>query len=376
MGEFPFRPTSQDLERIARDVAAIPAIQRLLENAAPDLRLPDRVAHQFQIAGGKVRLRIDEQLPDALEGVGLFEPGAEHIGVGRLSTGLGCPHPETEPDFLGIRLAFQTANGRRVDFLAINDPGAPTDTHPEFIRLLEATAAGAGKGLVGSNVALVASLTHSLGLRGDVIAAHVAAQTARTAASSTAYQTYWTGIVEMRGRPAKFAIVPLAAVNSLRSPTAGVNHLSDEWSERQARGPIEFDLYWLDFVDARATSLDQLMRGWEERRVHVGRVVFPQCDPTSGDARSWAALAAEMRANPGNWVADPENSVRDPATEFGVARKIAYGASQDGRNALLDEQCTDVFRSGAIGPALALELERRRAAKREAGHVDAAFIAS
>jgi hypothetical protein len=59
----PLRARAEDRQRIAADVAEIPAIQQkaLAENAS--LKVADRVAHQYQIAGGKVVLRIAESLP-------------------------------------------------------------------------------------------------------------------------------------------------------------------------------------------------------------------------------------------------------------------------------------------------------------------------
>ena len=134
----PFRPTPADLDRIGRDVAAISAIQDKLTANHPDLAVRDRVAHQYQVAGGKVLLRIEPKLPANFAGVGLFQPGAQYTGIGRISTGLGCPHLETDPDFLGLMAAFHTARGERVDFLTINDPTSPTDTHPDFVTLLDA----------------------------------------------------------------------------------------------------------------------------------------------------------------------------------------------------------------------------------------------
>jgi hypothetical protein len=55
-----------------------------------------------------------------------------------------------------------------------------------------------------------------------------------------------------------------------------------------------------------------------------------------------------------------------------VARKLAYQASQDGRDALPVEAVRAVFTTGAIDAELAGELRRRRAAKVAAGHVDRA----
>ena len=97
-----FRPTSQDLERVAQEVAPIAEIQTKLVANCPELKRNDRVAHQYQIAGGKVELHVapERDLPASLLGIGLFEPEAEFHGVGRVSTGQGCPHLETDPDFL------------------------------------------------------------------------------------------------------------------------------------------------------------------------------------------------------------------------------------------------------------------------------------
>ena len=72
----PFRPEPEDLERIAGEVAAIPKIQAELLANHPDLKAADRGAHQYQVAGSRVELRIDDALPAALDGIGLFEPGA------------------------------------------------------------------------------------------------------------------------------------------------------------------------------------------------------------------------------------------------------------------------------------------------------------
>ena len=94
--------------------------------------------------------------------------------------------------------------------------------------------------------------------------------------------------------------------------------------------------------------------------------------PFIGEESRWAALAAEMGANPGNWVHDRENGVGEPATEFACARKIAYRRSQEGRDALPEAFYAAVFETGEIDDALAAALDARRAEKRKAGHVDAA----
>lgn len=386
-GWTPFRPQADDLARIARDVAPITGIQAELLTRRPDLKVADRVAHQYQIAGGRVRLTIADALPAALDGVGLFVPGAEHHGIGRLSTGLGCPHLETDPDFLGLMVAFRTAAGRRVDFLAINDPAAPTDDHRQFMALLKASAASAGTeapfgsglgeldllDLAATQTKFATALIREMGIKdGLKTLGHIVGQTFRTARSSTAYQTYWTGVVEIGGTAGKFVFEPTRDENERRALTPGERHLSVEWAARQARDDVEFRLHWMPFVDQPSTPTDRLTEEWVENRQPVGRLVFPRRDGGSNEARLWAALAAELGANPGNWVHDRGDSIREPATEFTAARKLAYAQSQKGRNALPEELYAAVFTSGTIGPELAAELERRRAAKSQAGHVDSA----
>jgi hypothetical protein len=101
-------------------------------------------------------------------------------------------------------------------------------------------------------------------------------------------------------------------------------------------------------------------------------VTFPQTDAASEAAQLWAALAAELGANPGNWVADAGNTIPEPGTEFTCARKFAYRRSQQGRDALPESAYTHVFRDEPMGAALTAELRRRRAAKAAAGHMDMA----
>jgi hypothetical protein len=381
----PFRPGPEDLERIAGEVAAIPKIQAELVANHPNLTCPDRGAHQFQLAGSKVTLQIEDALPAALDGVGLFVPGAEHCGIARLSTGLGSPHLETDPDFLGLMAAFRTPAGQRVDFLAINDPTSPTDNHREFIAVLEATAASAGAeapfggkaggldllDLAAVQTKFALALVRAMGLKdGLKTLGHILNQTLTTARSTTAFQTYWTGVVEIGGTAGKFVFAPSADDNGGRALQPGERHLSEEWRTHQAAGPIVFRLFWLPFANQRDTTTERLTEPWVEDRRPVGQLVFPKVAPDSEETVLWAALAAEMGANPGNWVRDSADRVALPGTEFGVARQIAYRASQKGRDALPEALYEGVFATGRIDDALAAELHRRRAAKRAAGHRD------
>jgi hypothetical protein len=381
----PFRPSGAELAAIGKDVAEIPDIQqKLLANNA-DLKFPDRVAHQYQIAGSKVAFKVANDLPEGLRGVGLFQPGAQHRGVGRISTGLGTPHVEANPDFLGIMAAFQTPAGQRVDFLGINNPSAPTDDHREFMSVLYATGKSAGAnvpfiGKLGAHelVNLGAqqtefglALAHRMGaIKAGETFLHLTKQTLPTALTSSAYQRYWTGIVEISGTGGKFTFVPIREENHPSGFHASQRHLTDEWKNRQLRDDVEFQLFWIPYLSEAKTPTKALTQPWQEdHKQLVGTMVFPKTDLDSEDAELWAILATEMGANPGNWVADKVNSIRQPATEFGMARKIAYQKSQEGRGALEPSFYQSVFSTAQITPELAQELKRRRDIKLKASHL-------
>ena len=385
----PFRPDAKDLQAIAADVAEIGDIQRTLLAHGPGLHCLDRAAHQYQIAGGKVMFEVAPQLPDEVRDVGLFQPGASHVGVGRVSTGLGTPHSEANPDFLGLMLAFQTAAGKRVDFLGINDPAAPTDNHRDFMSVLHATAESAGAEipvldkLVGHELAdlsaeqvkLFTSLQQRMGpVAATRTMAHIVQQTVRTFHSSTAFQQYWTEVTELSEKACKFTLVPTRDENSNPGLGARPDHLSREWAARQRRGDIAFVLNWIPYLSEALTPTGALATGWNEvHKQSIGVVRFPQLDDGQGDAELWAILATEIGANPANWAHDRADSIREPATPFGVARKIAYRASQEGRSALDKEAVSAVFTTGRISTELERELRRRRAAKDASGHVDRAL---
>jgi hypothetical protein len=358
--------------RVLDELASqIPDVQRRLVERHPQLTMPDRGAHQQQLAGSKVTLDVARQLPPELAGLGIFAAGSTHIGIGRISTGLGCPHAETDADFLGLMVAFRSGAGRRVDFVTINDPTSPTDTPEEFVALLKATADAAGAhGLLASQATLLLSLARHAGIAAaPAIALHVTGQTRQTVRSVSAYQQYWTGIVRARNVLGKFTFVPTADHAADPRAGRGPTCFTDDWKRRQSAGALTFSLEWLPFVDDSATPLADLTSAWRTQAVPVGTVTFPRIDPGSRDSRLIALLASELGANPGNWVeAENDDGTGLPATRFTAARMLAYRASQKNRGALADDKYATFFERGEIAAPLAAELIRRYAAKRVAGH--------
>ena len=375
-----FRPGAEELRRVDAEVAEINDLQRRIRERHPDLKCVDRVAHQYQIAGSKVLLRVATQLPDGFARVGLFVAGAEHCGVGRISTGLGMPHVETMPDFIGLRASFVTTAGRQVDFIALSNPSLPGDDRLAGMHFLRATADAAGPDSISpSPVApghrlMRESLIKSRGIaRAERMLALIAQKGAQTASAGTAYQSYWTGVVEISRTLGKFTLVPLTSANCLRAMHPGERYLTRDWARRQSSADVAFGLYWISYLDARRTSVEDNTQPWSETHKElVGHLIFPRTDMTTNDARLWSALAAEMGADPGNWVCDAHDSVREPSTEVGLLRKLAYERSNRERNALPPEAYRTALQTGRIGEELAAELTRRLERKRQLGHIDQA----
>jgi hypothetical protein len=373
-----FDPSPDERRALDALVNQVADVQRTLVANHPQLQQPDRGAHQPQLAGGRVELTVAPQLPPELDRLGIFQPAGRRLGIGRMSNGLGCPHAETDADFLGLMVAFRAPDGRRVDFITINDPGAPTDTPAEFVALLKATADAASGGenatlvnMLASQARLLLGLARHAGVHAPAIATQVIRQTARTTISSTAYQQYWTGVVSARGVLGKFTFVPAHDVNTSRSPSAGPHYLTEDWRARQTAGPLEFHLYWIPFLDEARTPLKDLTRGWAEaHRLRVGAVVFPAAVPTATNAKLEALLASEMGANQGNWIEDDRGgkTFELPATEYTAARFLAYRVSQGLRHALPEANYASFFEHGVIEPALATELLKRYQQKRATGH--------
>jgi hypothetical protein len=374
------RPDADDLRQIDTEVADVTEVQRRIRERHPDLKCLDRAAHQYQIAGSKVVLRMASQLPDGFAGVGVFGPGTEHLGVGRISTSMNTPHVETIPDLLGFRASFVTAAGRQVDFIAVSSPELPFDNRQDVMRFLRATADAAGPSpIVPSPVAAGAvlmreSLTRSMGFaKAKRTLALIAQHSERTASAGTAYQSYWTGIVEINRTLGKFTLVPVTAADGLCPVHPGERYLTRDWARRQSSADIAFGLYWISYLDGQRTSLEHFTQPWSEAHKRlIGHVIFPRIDATTRDARLWAALAEEMGCNPGNWVCDARDSVREPSTEFGLARMAAYTRSTRGRDALALDTYRSALQTGRIGDELAGELTRRVARKDRLRHIDQA----
>jgi hypothetical protein len=108
----PFRLSPADLEAIGNDVADIPDIQRKILANNPDLKFPDRVAHQYQIAGGRLFFKLRTIRLDLCAVSGFFSLAR--------STGAWAESP---PDWAG-RMWETLASGAQQNDSGMNDNAA------------------------------------------------------------------------------------------------------------------------------------------------------------------------------------------------------------------------------------------------------------
>ena len=348
-----FEPKREEIEALDRLTDDIPEIHQVLVRNHDQLKIPDRAAHQQQILGGRVALSVEKDLPPELRDLGLFQSSGAapriYMGIGRVSTGMGCPHLEIDLDFLEIMLAFRTG-GRRIDFIGLNDPAAPTNNARDFLALLRATADSAGTevpfGSVGelhlgnlafAQIALAKTLVERAGVgHGLGIFDHVANQTKRTVLSSSAVQQYWTGVIRANDTLGKFTLGPEKDVNELRSLSPGASYLSEDCEKRQSASDLEFRLYWIAFRDPKETPLDELAKAWrEEHRSRLGRWSFPKSIPrrkrrgcSRCSQRKWAPLPAigwRKEQNPSHPSSRQPSSPRE---DFWPISRVRRGATR------------------------------------------------
>ncbi len=103
-----FDPTPEQRGELEAIAAAIPGVQKTFVLNHPHVNTLDRGAHQQQIAASKVLLTVADRLPPELDGLGVFQhTGYDEplVGIGRISTGLGCPHAERHAGLGAVRIA-------------------------------------------------------------------------------------------------------------------------------------------------------------------------------------------------------------------------------------------------------------------------------
>ena len=135
------------------------------------------------------------------------------------------------------------------------------------------TAAGADVPFIGdlgdrdlvnvaaSQTVFATSLAHRMGLlKAGKTMLHLTKQTATTFRSSTAWQPYWTGIVELSGEAGKFTIVPARDAHHRPGLHPGERLFSNDWKERQQRGELDVRLYWIADRDEEKTPTTGLLR--------------------------------------------------------------------------------------------------------------------
>ena len=338
-----FDPTPEQQRELEDIAAAIPGVQKTFVVNHPQREAPDRGAHQQQIAGvegdadrGRHAAACTGQ-PRRLSSTPIRSAAGRHR---QDSTGLGCPHAETDADFLGLMVAFRT-RGRtphRPDHHRRSDdrrptrrksssrscrrppmPRAPPACSPHRPRCWQAWRGTPGFGAGASPRTSPRRRTGRCVRR-------------------SAYQRYWTGIVRARDVLGKFTFVPASEVG--RGRVARCTRFTDDWRARQSAGDLAFDLRWIPFIDDRRTPAEDLTRPWaarsrgQRRARHLPEDRLRHDEPklTSCWRRSWRKPRQLGRDSGGAATDAPGHALhRRPAAR--LSREPA-GASRPARSGL------------------------------------------
>ena len=92
-----FDPTPEQKRELEKIATGIGPVQQTLVKNHPQLTVPDRGAHQQQIAASKVLLKVADRLPAALDGLGIFERGSSHVSIGPRPTRCASCPPAPRP---------------------------------------------------------------------------------------------------------------------------------------------------------------------------------------------------------------------------------------------------------------------------------------
>ncbi|MES2936546.1 MAG: catalase [Pseudomonadota bacterium] len=287
-----------------------------------------RALHRKQLAAAQGTLEVLDGLPEWARH-GLFEKPGQFEVWARLSNGGLDRKPDRAPDIRGLALRVLGVQGdsalgngpaRSQDFTLINQEVFSFAGSEEFVDFVVAAARGEGQ--------LIKYLFRRYGLLGGL---RRIASTLRTATRP------FTGFAtEPLHSTLPMACGPYAVrVRLLPAPANGAPKpgARDDWgldvAERLRRGPLHWDLQLQFFADEASTPIEDASARWNTPFTTVARLMLPQQDLASEQAK---ALAARVEGS----VFDPWQALaaHRPLGDVQRARKVIYFQSQQGRGAM------------------------------------------
>ncbi|GAB2555151.1 catalase family protein [Kribbella endophytica] len=275
-----------------------------------------RALHRKQVAALRATLTVPGDLPEYAR-QGLFRVPDKYDVWVRLSNGGFNRAADVVPDIRGFSLKVLGVSGPGAlggeavsqDFALINHERFSSATSEEFSTIV--TTAGQTKGqLLGSLIKKPALIP-------------------RLKAVATALKEPFSGFATQdffSAAPISFG--PYAARVRLRALAGYPNPGADDWAadvyDRLAGDPLDYDVQVQFFVDEQSTPIEDASVAWAAPYETVGRLTIGRQKPDE-------EFAAEVEAA----VFDPWNAKAEhrPLGEVMRARKVAYFASQQHRNA-------------------------------------------
>lgn len=251
-----------------------------------------------------------------------------HQGLARLSNGAHKARPDALPDIRGLALSFRGISGEaalggvtdRQDFVLINRPAFGFRNSQQFTAIVPALAEG--------NTAFLKAMVDTFGaIRAPLEGARLARDLLRPF-SGFATEPFFSAAPIRWGL---FAARVRLAPNQEGAGLASGLDFAGDMVRRLAKGPVSYDLQAQFFVSEALTPIENGLVDWPEDvsgYVTVGRVTFPEQDPSSPEGLALGERIEQDRFDP--WAALAEHR---PLGEIMRARKAAYFPSQKHRHA-------------------------------------------
>ncbi|MBI5276796.1 MAG: catalase [Burkholderiales bacterium] len=286
-----------------------------------------RTLHRKQLVAAQGTLEV-------LDGVasfarqGIFAQPRDYEVLVRLSNGAPNRAADRVPDVRGFALRVLGVQGPSAlgngpatcqDFTFINHESFAFRNSDEFVDLVMAKARGNGE--------VVKHLFKRYGLLGGPRKMGTLIKYAGKPFSGFATENLFTAVPIANGPYAvRLRLVPAP---SNGSPEAGAREdLAGDVATRLRRAPLHWDLQLQYYTSEAVTPIEDASVNWPTPYFTVARLMLPQQDLHSAQAR---ALAEKVEGG----LFDPWQALADhrPLGDVQRARKVVYFASQQGRGA-------------------------------------------
>jgi len=314
-GRDGFRAELDEFARYARQIMAVQERNRRTSGA----QCPARGFHAKSVLGVRnATLHVHGDLPEDLQH-DCFRPGAALAATVRLSNSAGMHQADGVKDLRGVALRLAAPAGEHThDLLLTNFERSPAANAAEFMAIARAVAGR--RSSAAKLLSLLLRLPLRVGVRATIRIIRNLRDSGRPA-ESLATQTYWSrGAVMWGARPVRYLLRPV------RSAVLDLPHGDDalriDLQQRLSTGDVEFELAVQRFVSEAATPVEDTSAAWSGEPVPVGRLVIPEQDLGTEEARAIEREVEQLAFNPWN---TPE--AFRPLGNLNRARRVVYEAS-------------------------------------------------